>query len=199
MRRLIGLMSGLFLIFGIAGSAQAEDGTMNAISFQPISGNAKIQVQPLDNSDANLALQTKFEDALRQRGYTISPDAKLILTFETRDEIGAWSSTDRRHVLSLEAKGGREGGENAKAIVNFYNSQSGGVFNKGSGGTSITTPSEYRIDATVEDRTTGKRLWQGWSVAKLGAWDGRTLTEKMIPVIVKGVGKTVRREPFDIR
>ena len=199
MRRLIGFVGGMIFLFGLAGSAQAEDGVMNSMSFQAIPENTKLRVEPLDNSDENIALQAKFEDALRDRGFTISPEANLVLTFETRDEIGAWTTTDRRHVLELKAKGGREGGEKHSARINFYNSQSGGVFNKGSGGTSITTPSEYRIDATIEDSKTGKRWWQGWSVAKLGAWDGRTLTEKMIPVIVDGIGKTIRKEPFEIR
>jgi hypothetical protein len=176
----------------------AEEGLMNSVSFHKIPANAQLQVQPLDNSDSNIALQRDFESALRAQGYKIAANAPLILTFETRDEIGAWSTTDRRHVFSFEAKGGREGGEDAKARFNVFDSQSGGLMNKGHGGTSIATPSSYRIDVTVEDRSTGKRLWQGWSIAKLGAGDGLSLTRKMVPPLVKGVGKTIRQKPFEV-
>ena len=171
---------------------------MNSVSFRKIPPNAKLQVQALDNSDSNLALQKEFERVLLASGFTLSNDATLILTFETRDEIGAWTTTDRRHVLSLESKGGREGGENAKARLNVFNSQSGGLLNRGQSGTNIATPSSYRIDVSIESRSTGKRLWQGWSIAKLGAGDGQTLTTKMIPALVQEIGKTVRQKSFEV-
>ncbi len=198
MRRLLGSL--ILLIGLVAGThpVYAEDGLMNSISFRKIPTNAILQVQALDDSDDNLALIKVIENILRQRGYRIAPDATLILTFETRDEIGAWSGTDRRHLLSFEAKGGRGGGEDARARLNFFDSNSGGLINKGKGGTSIATPSSYRIDVTVENRSDGKRYWQGWSEGKLGAGDGFTLTKKMIPVLIDGIGKTIRQKTFEI-
>ncbi len=198
MRRTLGiLLLSIAVLMGV-GSAYAQEGLMNSISFRDIPTNAKLQVQPLDNSDENLVLQVEFEKALQAQGFTLTSDAALILTFETRDEIGAWTTTDRRHVFSFESKGGRSGGENAKARVNVFDSQTGGLFNKGHSGTNIATPSSYRIDVTVEDRGTGKRLWQGWSTARLGAGDGLSLTRKMIPALAEAVGKTVKQKTFDL-
>jgi len=187
----------LALLTGVV-SASAQDGVMNSIAFQKVSPHAALQVQPLDNSDANLALQTEFEAALREQGFTLSDTAPLVLTFETRDQIGAWTTNDRRHVLSFDSKGGRGGGENAKARLNVFDSQSGGLLNKGSGGTTIATPSSYRIDVSIEERATGKRLWQGWSEGKLAGGRGRDLTHKMVPALVEGIGKTVRQRTFDL-
>ena len=198
MRRLLGSLFLFFTVLVSGASVYAQSGVMNSISFQKIPPNAQLQVQPLDNSDSNLVLQKEFENALRTKGFILSDTAPLILTFETRDEIGAWTTTDRRHVFSFESKGGREGGENAKARLNVFNSQSGGLLNKGQSGTNIATPSSYRIDVSIESRSTGKRLWQGWSIAKLGAGDGLTLTTKMIPTLVQGIGKTVRQQSFEI-
>ena len=198
MQRLLGTLAlVIFLTTGMP-PVFAEEGLMNSISFRKIPAGSALQVQALDDSDNNLKLQKIFEDALRQRGYKISAAAPLILTFETRDEIGNWSETDRRHLLSFEARGGRGGGEDAKARLNFFDSSTGGLINKGKSGTSIATPSSYRIDATVEDRSTGKRYWQGWSEGKLGAGDGQELNRKMVPVLVEGIGKTIRQKPFEI-
>jgi len=198
MRRLIGSLLLSFTVLMGGASAYAEDGVMNSVSFRKFPQDTKLQVQALDNSDSNLALQKEFERVLLAEGYTLSNNATLILTFETRDEIGAWTTTDRRHVLSFESKGGREGGENAKARLNVFNSQSGGLLNRGRSGTNIATPSSYRIDVSIEDRSTGKRFWQGWSIAKLGAADGQTLTTKMIPALVREIGKTVRQKSFEV-
>ena len=90
------------------------------------------------------------------------------------------------------------GGENAKAKFNVYNSETGGLFNRGRSGTTITTPSRYRLDVTIDDRTNGKRLWQGWSEANLNASDVLTLTRRMVPVIVDGLVQTIRRRLFPL-
>jgi hypothetical protein len=198
MRRLIGSLAIWVLLVMGTFPAHAVDGLMSSISFLNIPANASLQVLPYDDSDDNIAIQRVFEKNLRQRGYKISSDAKLILNFETRDEIGSWSGTDRRHLLSFEAKGGRGGGEDARARLNFFDSNSGGLINKGKGGTSIATPSSYRIEASIENRSTGKRLWQGWSEGKLGAGNGQSLTLKMVPVLVEGIGKTISQRTFEL-
>ena len=178
--------------------AQGPEGLMNGISFTPLPAGSTIHVRSLDNSDYNLVLQADFETALRVSGYTVSQDANIIFTFETRDEIGSWSTIDRRHILFLESYGGQGGGEKAKVKFNIYNSETGGLFNRGRSGTTITTPSRFRLDATIDDRANGKRLWQGWAEANLDASNILTLIRRMVPVIVDGLGQTIRRSTFSL-
>ena len=182
-----------------AASQDASTGLFNAVAFRPLPDGAAVRVRPLDNSDENLALQQEFERELTARGHTVSENAPLVITFEVRDEIGAWSTRDRRTVLELEGRGDSLGGHDHKARLNLFDSDRGGILNQGRGsGTSITTPSEYRIDATIDDRTNGRRLWQAWVTADLGYSDGPTLTRAMIPVIIGNLGKTVKRQPFEL-
>ena len=91
--------------------AQEPEGLMNSVSFKPLPAGSVIRVRALDNSDYNLVLQADFESALRSKGYTVSQNASIIFTFETRNEIGSWSTIGRRHILSLESYGGQGGGE----------------------------------------------------------------------------------------
>ncbi|MSO85734.1 MAG: hypothetical protein EXR02_06085 [Rhodospirillales bacterium] len=182
-----------------AGDSAAAQAFVNSVSYQPLPERAVVTVRPLDNSNANLKLKVSIEEALRAKGFGITKDSPLVLSFDTRDEVGAWSETGRRTILELRAEGGREGGEYAHAKVNVFDSASGGLLNEGRSGTSITTPSTYRIDVTVDDRTSGRRLWQGWAIANLAYGERNDLDRAMIPVIVQNLGRTTTRQPFNLQ
>ena len=129
----------------------------------------------------------------------MSEDAALVLSFEVRNVVGAWRAGSQRSVLELEGHG-RGGGEDARARLNIFDSNRGGLLNEGRGGsTSITTPSQYRLDATIDDRQSGERLWQAWAVADLSQSDGPTLTRAMVPAMVRNLGNTVKRQTFPLR
>jgi len=182
-----------------SGAVLAADGILNSVAFSKIPAGASFVLQGYDDSDATLTLKEDIANALTAAGYAVAEKGSFILNFETSDEIGAWSTTDRRHILSLQTGGGRGGGENAKARINVYDSSTGGLLNKGrGGGTAITTPSQYRIDVAIEDKASGKTLWQGWAVADLHGTDGLDLMRRMVPGLVGKIGQTVRQEPFSL-
>ena len=178
--------------------ARAADGIINSVSFDKIPVGAGMEIRSFDDSDQNVILERDFAAAVTGAGFKTSANGVLILSFETRDEIGTWSQSDGRYIFSFETSGGRGGGENTEARLNVFNSASGGLLNKGQGATSINKPSSYRIDATIEDRASGKTLWQGWAVADLLGADGFDLTRRMVPKLVQSIGKTIRQEPFSI-
>jgi hypothetical protein len=181
---------------GAGATAQAF---INAVSFQPLPERSVVTVRPLDNSDANLKLKTAFEEALRVRGFGVTKDSPLVLSFDTRDEVGAWTDAGRRTILELRAEGGREGGEYAHAKVIVFDTNSGGLLNEGRGGTAIATPSTYRIDATLDDRTNGRRVWQGWAIANLNLGERTELDRAMVPAIVQNLGRIATRQPFEVK
>lgn len=195
----------VFFLFGLVMSlsplqeAKAQDGIVNAVSLRETPPIKSVDIQALDDSDENLLLRAEFIKELEANGYVISKSAEMILNFETRDQIGGWDSGSQAHVLSLEASGGRGGGENHKARVNVFDSSTGGLINRDQGarGSSLTA-SQYRLDLTLEARSDGKTYWRGWSVADLNSGEGLTLTKKMIPSLVQSLGKTVRSQTFSI-
>jgi hypothetical protein len=202
MLRILTMLVGIFGLVSTTVLAQSPgEGLLNAVSYKPIPAGATLSVRALDNSDSNLAVQEDFERELRGLGFSIGSNAGLVLSFETRDVVGAYSEGVARHVMEFSGGGGRGGGEDARARVNMFDSASGGVLNRGrdTGDTTIITPTQYRIDATVEDRTSGRRLWQAWAVADLEQSDGRTLTRAMVPAIANALGDTVRQQPFAVR
>ncbi len=199
MRRYGFLLACLAALAGLEAAAQEiGEGLLNAVAYKPLARDASIAVQPLDNSDANMVLKEIFENELKARGYAVSDDAPLVLTFETRDTIGVWSGYGQRTVIELSNNPDRVGSETPMVRLHLYDSSRGGMLTEGQrpGGDTRMTPSQYRLDASIDSRSDGKRLWQAWTIADLGQRDGLSLSKAMIPVVVESVGQTVKRQPF---
>ncbi len=188
------------LLAGPAALAQgAEEGVLNAVAYRQIPVGTAIEVQAMDNSDDNMVLLREFVHALQSAGYTVAQNAPIILSFETRDDAGAWTSSGGdRTLVEFQGSGGSSADEEAKVMVNLFDSGRGGVLNKGKGGTSIVTPAKFRIDATLDDRANGKRLWTAWTVGDLGHRDGLAVSKAMVPALVGGLGRTVKRQTFKL-
>ena len=195
-----GFLSLFFLVSALAVAGVRADGLMNAVSYQPLPLGSAIFVRSMDNSDQNLRLQKDFEHALKRQGYTISENANLILTFETRDAAGAWTGGGSNPYVELSDNHDQTGVNAPRVRFNLFNSARGGLFNPDRIQTTrMVTPSRFRIDATIDDKTNGKRLWQGWSTTDIGASGVRDLTRAMVHVLVDVVGQTVRQKSFPLQ
>ena len=180
-------------------SAVKAEGLMSAVSFLPVPAGSMIFVRPLDNSDSNLILQKDFENALKSKGYTIGKDAALILSFETIDDSGAWSGGGENRFVELSNNHDQSGIDAPRVHFNLFNSRRGGILNPDRKETTRTvTPSSFRIDVTIDDKSNGKRMWQGWSSAATRVGDDHETSRKMIPVLVDGLGQTIRRKTFSL-
>ena len=172
---------------------------MSSVSFQPIPAGSPIFVRPLDNSDQNLALQKDFERALKGKGYTVAKNANLILTFETRDTAGSWSGGGPNRFLELSNNDVQTGIDAPRVHLNLFNSARGGILNPDrKDRTRTVTPSSFRIDVSLDDKTSGKRLWQGWSSADIRVVGGRSTNQTMIPALIDGFGQTVKQKTFSL-
>ena len=199
MRNFTSVLGVLSLFFSGAVWAQSEgDGILNAVSYRPLKAGVKIAVEPYDNSASNLKLKGRFEAELRKAGYKISDSANIIMSFETRDEAGAWVQPGKRTYIELHNNPERRGVEPPKVLLNLYNSDRGGVLNTGRG-TRQVTPRKYRLDTTIDNKTNGRRMWHAWTITNVGAADSSTLAASMIPMMVKNLGQTVRSQAFEIK
>ncbi len=179
-----------------SGSGKA---TLHAMAYKPMPETGKtVTVRSLDNSDKNLALLQSLETVLRDKGYTIAKESNLVLTFETRDEVGAWSDRGQRTLIELESRGGGVGGDRQRARLNLFDSTSGGLLNKGEGGTAIVTPDRYRLDMTLDDRAARQILWQGWAMAETHSGNPEGTIKAMLSPMVNSIGQTVRRQTFNL-
>ena len=179
--------------------AQAPgQGLINAISFKVLPRNATFAVKPMDDSNQNMVLKQKFEKLLKVKGFSISKNAPLVITFGTSTEHSSYTTRNRRSILELDAHGGREGGENARMRFNLFDSNSGGMFNEGKGETSLKTNGHFRLDVSIVNRTNGKHHWQAWTTTNQSSSGGEDVILAMLPEVVNKIGKEVTSQIFDL-
>lgn len=200
MRSLGLLLSVLFLLCGNPAAAQdAGEGLLNAVSYRIIPADAPVAVRTLDNVESNLILVEEFERALEARGHPVSEDADIVLTFEVQDVPGSYASNESRYVLEFQGRNATGDDDVARARVNIFDSDRGGLINRGRGGdTSIVTPSQSRLDVTIEDRAERRRLWHGWAVTRAAEAESLSVTRGMVPVLAEHIGQTVRQKTFQL-
>ena len=198
------LVLSILTLFAMASAAYAQSGggqgILNAVQYRPIPTDAVVEVQALDNSEENMALVAELTRALRANGHAVADIGTLVMTIETRDEIGAWSTSGGGSNIEFQAQTGSGGtGDSLDLRLNLFDSNSGGLLsNSQSSPTSIVTPSRYVVDITVDSREDGKRLWQGWMSAALGQTGtpsgDQSLTTRMIPALANAYGSTVSKQ-----
>lgn len=184
------------------GEAQ-QTGMVNAVAFEEVPSGAAIDVDPLDDSDDSLALLTEIERQLRDKGYEIREGAELVLSFELRDLEGAWTGGGTNSFLEFRNTDDHTGTDAPEVRLNLFKSDKGGLINRLGNerpeGTRQIASSELRLDATLDNRSNGKRLWQGWSVIDLGPSDNFERQKRMVPPLIETFGQTTRQKTFPLR
>ena len=197
--RLIPLVLGMTIAAAVAAAQDHGTATLNAVVYRPVPAGEAIHVRTLDNSPQHQDLKRRFEAALAERGYRIAPSAsRLVLTLEPEDQIGFWNY--RRGAL-VEAQRGYDRiarKDLDSYTVNLFNSRQGGLINRPERPSGVN-PSRYRLEARLEDRDTGRTLWQGWTTADLARGDGRALLAAMVEPLAGVVGLSVREQHVGLR
>ena len=160
------------------------------MSHSPLPEGLPILVRPLDNSTENLEIKKQFDTALTQSGFTLAKDSSfLVLSFETRRELGG-GPTPRREVTD------RMPSDLAAQKGMRYRPQ---IASGPAIGPRSISRSRYRLDATIDDRQSNKRLWRGWAIAPLHGDDTSASVDAMVKALVTSIGQTVTQKPFDIK
>lgn len=191
------LTAGLLSVLISTSTPHAQGVEMNAVSYDEIPHGQSVTVEIYDDSKEVLKLKKLFEEELRLQGYSVSDTGRLILSFEVQDTSGKWTGGGPNRLVQIGNSENHTGKDAPDVRVNIFDSQRGGLLNpKRDKGITQVAPSQFRIDATIEDRQNGKRLWQGWSVTDAGSAssDDSAHHRSMVKPIIGNIGKTVRSE-----
>ena len=195
------LLSGIGLVLALAGPAQAEEGRINAAAYAPVPTGSAVTVLPMDDTDANLQLKDVFERALEARGYRITPDASLVITFWTSGSYDLARRTSRGPgLLQFGVTNRRRPTTDVEAQVKLFSSKGGGLLQN-----PARRPSQkplgatrHRLDAVLNDQQQRRRIWQGQSYAEVSGGDPLSITESMVTPLIESFGKTVRHQTFTV-
>jgi len=197
--RLASLSVGALALCALAFVVPAHAGSilLNAVSYADIPAGHTVSVETFDDSEDNMALKDRFIAALQAKGYTVADKAPLIFSFEITDSTGAWTGGGPNRLIELRNNENHTGTNAPDVRVNIFDSKRGGLLNpKRDKGITEVAPSEYRIDAAVEERASGRRLWEGWTAAAVGAADDPALHQAMVSPLIDNIGKSVREKSY---
>ncbi len=196
--KILSLLAASALVLSLSqGLAQSPDaplpGRTHAASYAPMPSGLTISVRPWDNNTANQRLKGKFTEALSQRGVALSETgAPLTLNFET--EVESIAVPDGGPTLGqLQARN-----HESRVRLNFWSTTQDSLVTGRRGGDSGGGTVRYVLRATLDDQRSGHRLWQGQTSYDATSGDETTTFALMVPVLVEGLGQTVRPKGFRI-
>jgi hypothetical protein len=165
--------------------------TLNAVAFDRVPMDAPISVQVLDDSEQNLRIAKELKRLLSERGFSIAVDqGTLVLTIDTGDAVGAWSSASETDRVQMRDDRGRlfpRGQLDVTRQVQLPLPR-----------TTVVTPAQYRLGLTIETHGGGGPIWQGWAIADLSQGEPAELAQAMLPKLADSIGQTVREEGFTL-
>ena len=126
--------------------------------------------------------------AAKAMGYD---SCNLVLSFESRENVGAGPAPQPQTTFRLRDREGRLSVHEQRSVPKLIETPRER--------TQIYHPNRFRIDATIDDKENGTRLWQGWAVADTGDRTPTALAKAMVPAIVGGIGRTERQKPFALK
>jgi hypothetical protein len=175
----------------LAWADPAGQATLNAVAFHPLPTDAPIFIRVLDDSEQNLRIAKELKRLLSERGFSIAADqSKLMLTIDTGDAVGAWSSTSNTDPVQMMDDRGRlfpKGELDVTRQVQLPLPR-----------TTVVTPAQYRLGLTIESRGGGGPIWQGWAIADLSQGEPAELAAAMLPKLADSIGQTIREESFTL-
>jgi hypothetical protein len=155
-----------------------------------------------DHTDENKALAESLAKQAASRGMTVQRGGStLVLRFDTEVRTAqAQRRSYSRDAGTLDPDLGTPTPPGSKdEVANVLSSRGGGVLgSRGGSGADYSRPLRYVVNATLDDRTTGRRIWQG-HVSYDSASSDRTATfVSLAPVLADQIGKNVQERSFRI-
>lgn len=171
---------------------------VNAAAYQPLDGKRPVAVRLYEDSDPQVRLKARLEQALRADGWTVVQDdaaaetVPLRISFDiTSDELTG--PAPHEGILTLEGRDGNRVEQQYSARLKMFSSS----------GSSLMTGSQEHGDATrsrpmtrfqmyLTDTASGRRLWEGWAVTELTGESPVETAQAIVPRMVSLIGQTVR-------
>jgi hypothetical protein len=201
------ILLSLALAVSPAASVLAQDqgrppGQVAARAFAAAPSPLAFTIEPGENSDENVALAGRLAREAAARGIDVRQEAGgLVLRFDT--EIRTPSAAPRQ---SFSREGGNLSGQGAGApdlpgsrdeVTNMLSSGGDGVIGgRPLSGANYTRFLRYVINATLDDRATGRRIWQGHVSYDTSESDRAAMFVALAPVLAEQIGKSVQERAF---
>jgi hypothetical protein len=196
----------LLALLSMAAGVQAQSpdtpaSRINAISCEILPKPLAIDVLVLDNAKTFVKFKSLFEKELRAKGVELSNTAALIATLDIRT-VRELPSDPKDP--TFQRRFGREDPGIFQDSTQFrrgnvWSNKSGSLLGGPKGELQKFSLNQLHVSVSINRRKGGFCLWQGEVLHDLhGDEDPNAITLKIIPVLARALGKTIRNKPMNI-
>jgi hypothetical protein len=192
---------GVPLAGATAQPGERAPGHVAARAFATAPASLAMAVEPGDNADENLAIAARIAREAAARQIAVDPQARLVLRFDS--EVRA-NFRARRQTFSREG-GGLSDPDIGMPAPPDTDDQVANVLSSCGAGAVGARPLpqagygrclRYVINAMLDDRSSGRRLWQGHVSYDAAAPDRTAMFVALAPVLVEQIGRTEQEKSF---
>jgi hypothetical protein len=178
----------------LAGPARAQSdapvtAVLSALALQPMPEATSIDVVTYDDSDLARSIGAVARQALAARGYQVGPGGQLRLGLELRDELQIGDRTPTLGSARVE----RGEFDDSNVRVNIFADNQDSVLG-GRVGPTTSDALRFGLYVTLNDMTTGRRIWQAEIMADISGSDRETAGPQMVQAALQRLGEPVSRE-----
>ena len=192
MNRLFAAPIVAFSLF-LPAAAMAEDGAINAFACEPMPQDRRFEVVLLDDADPMLKVRDALLEAMRDNGMTADPGAPLKLTLE----VGLTREPPQRKPRDLGSIRDATG-EDLEVRMNVWSNRQDSIVGGRRDDTLTEARDDVRVMISINAKSDGHCLWQGEATHDTDGRDHWALAEKIVPQLVRRIGRTVDRVLLDI-
>jgi len=182
-------------------SADVPPSRINAFACGTLPSPLQLDVQVLDNSDRIVAFRDQFKNELRARGVVVSGTAPTIIILDFRT-VREFQGKPRDPVFERRSDQNISGvGQDGAVSLqgNVWSNKEGSLFGGPKGESDTFSLNQLQVSASINSRTGGHCLWQGEVLHDLrGDENPDNLTRKIIPVLARSLGKTIRNRALNL-
>ena len=175
-------------------------GQVAARAFMTAPTPLALSIEPGDNTDENRALAQRLAKEAAGRGITVQPQgATLVLRFDTEVRTGSPGrpsySRPGGGLSDPDSLTPAPPGSNGE-VTNMLSSRGGGIISGRASGADYSRFLRYVINATIDDRATGRRIWQGHVSYDTAESDRTAMFVALAPVLAEQIGKNTQERAF---
>lgn len=207
-RAMVEMVFAAALVVASAAIAQSVEhpGRLVTRAFAPLPASLAAVIEPQDDTDENMALARRFAEEVAKRGGRIGgSDTRLSLFFatEVRPNVRAAPPGPTRAPSEAVGSAAADADPARSSALVPPPPTSGTPADGGARALSGRTEGRdygralrYVINATIDDKKDGKRLWQGHISYDGAEPDRKAIFSALVPLLVAEIGKTVQERRF---
>jgi len=186
------IAAAILLLSASAGRAET-DGVVFAVACGEVPRPLGVEIALEDDSRESLALRDALEALLAKQGVRSGPESGVRLTLET----ALMREGERRKGFDMgEFRRGNQSDQRTQFRVNLWSSSADSLITGRRQQIEAGAIDEIRVAITLNDKASGRCLWQGEALYDLKGADPWPVAERLLPRLIERFGRGADRDPI---